>query len=93
MRKNMKKATAFLIVAAMAAGLSACSSGGDGETKAPSGTQAADSGTSLPAAESAPGKEEAAKTASDEKVGSRYPPRSDLKGDEHVHGKAPKRYH
>ena len=72
MRKNMKKATAFLIVAAMAAGLSACSSGGDGETKAPSGTQAADSGTSLPAAESAPGKEEAAKTASDEKVTIRF---------------------
>ena len=44
MRKNMKKATALLIAAAMAAGLSACSSGGGGETKAPSGTQAADSG-------------------------------------------------
>lgn len=72
MRKNMKKATALLIVATMAAGLSACSSGGGGETKAPSGTQAADSGTSGAAAESAPGKEKAAKTASDEKVTIRF---------------------
>ena len=72
MRKNMKKATALLIAAAMAAGLSACSSGGGGETKAPSGTQAADSGTSGAAAESAAGKEEAAKTASDEKVTIRF---------------------
>lgn len=72
MRKNMKKATALLIVATMAAGLSACSSSGGGETKAPSGTQAADSGTSGAAAESAPGKEKAAKTASDEKVTIRF---------------------
>ena len=72
MRKNMKRATALLIAAAMAVGLSACSSGGGGEAKAPSGTQTADSADSGTTAEPAEDKKEAAKTASDEKVTIRF---------------------
>lgn len=72
MRKNMKRATALLIAAAMAVGLSACSSGGGGEAKAPSGTQTADSVDSGTTAEPAEDKKEAAKTASDEKVTIRF---------------------
>lgn len=72
MRKNMKRATALLIAAAMAMGLSACSSGGGGEAKTPSGTQTADSADSGTTAEPAEDKKEAVKTASDEKVTIRF---------------------